>query len=107
MVTWGFVPSVQLAVVLLMRRLGFEWVWFDGNHPEAARRTFVKRGTVPEAALDVQLQEIALHIDLDRLQPRLLNTFDAAGAFRPLDEIAMELLAAPPRGTDGALPASA
>jgi hypothetical protein len=90
-VTWGFVPQVQLPFVLLMRGLGFEWVWFDGDR-DAARRVFLDRGTVPEAALDVQLAAIAQHIDLDQLQPRLLNPFENAGRFRPIAEVAAELL---------------
>ena len=92
-VSWGFVPSSQLAQVLLMRDLGFEWIWFDGNR-EAARRTFVERGTVPEHLLDIQMGEISRHIPLDQLQPRIVNTFDSDGDFRSLDDIAAELLAA-------------
>jgi hypothetical protein len=103
-VTWGFVPTAQLAAVLFMRELGFEWVWFDGNR-DAARRAFCRRGTVPEAALDVQLAAIDQHIDLEQLRPRLLNTFDTAGDFRPLREIADELLA--PAAASWSLPDSA
>ncbi len=89
-VSWGFMPREQLPVVLFLRDVGFEWIWFDGNR-EAARRTFLDRGTVPEHLLDAQLMRIARHIDLDRLQPRLLNSFDDRGEFRPLAEIAAEL----------------
>lgn len=95
-VTWGFLPGAQLSLVLLMRELGFEWIWFDGDRP-AARRAFIARGTVSEAALDVQLRAIAQHVDLDKLQPQRLNTFDASGEFRPLDEIAAELMASSAR----------
>jgi hypothetical protein len=90
-VTWGFVPELQLPAVLLIRELGFEWIWFDGNRT-AARRVFIARGTVSVHALDIQMAAIDRHIDLAKLQPRMLDTFDSMGNFRPIDEICNELL---------------
>ena len=93
-ITWGFVPDLQLPTVLFLRRdLGFEWVWFDGDRA-SARREFLRRGTVPEVALDVQMRKIDQHINLGALQPRIVNTFDDDGRFRPRAEIVAELLAA-------------
>lgn len=91
-VTWGFVPDAQLGVVTLMRSLGFEWVWLDGDR-DAARRAFLDRGTVPEALLDVQMAKIAAHIDLNTLRPRIVNPFDEHGGFRPLERVAADVLA--------------
>lgn len=93
-VTWGFVPDAQLGAVLLMRSLGFEWIWLDGDH-DAARRVFLERGTVPEAALDVQMAKIARHIDLDKLRPRIVNPFDENGNFRPIDAVVASVLRTP------------
>jgi hypothetical protein len=90
-ITWGFVPDVQLPHVLFLRERGFDWIWFDGDR-DAARRVFVKRGTVPEHLLDIQLQKIKEHIDLTVLKPRVINTFDSTGQFRPLSEIGAQLL---------------
>jgi hypothetical protein len=92
--TWGFVPDSQLGMVKLMRSLGFEWIWLDGNRA-AARRVFLARGTVSEELLDVQMAKIAAHIDLDKLRPRIVNPFDRMGNFRPLEEIVEELLQPP------------
>jgi hypothetical protein len=39
------------------------------------------------------MRKIDHHIDLGALQPRLVNTFDPEGSFRPLAEIVAELLA--------------
>ncbi len=89
-VTWG-VPVRFLPFVLQLRNAGFEWFWFDGDRT-AARRTFKERGTVPEEALDIQLGEIDKHLNMDALRLRFLNTFASDGSFRPLDEIAAELL---------------
>ena len=91
-----------------MQAQGFEWIWFDGNR-DAARRAFVARGDVSAAALEIQMRAIARHIDLGRLQPQLLNTFKTSGEFRPLTEIAAELLAVQPEATgdDCPRPASA
>ncbi len=89
--TWGFVPDAQLGMVKLMRSLGFEWVWLDGDRA-AARRVFVARATVPEHLLDVQMQKIATYIDLDKLRPRIVNPFDGMGTFRPVPEVAADVL---------------
>ena len=90
-ITWGFLPAEQLPAVLRLCELGYTWVWLDGDR-DAARRAFLKRGDVPEYLLDRQLERIAQHLDLAMLQPRILNTFDGEGHFRPLDKIAAELL---------------
>jgi len=90
-VTWGFVPNSQLTNVLTMREMGFDWVWFDGNR-SAARRVFTERATVPVSVLDYQMSEIAKHINLDELRPRIINTFNADGTFRAPEEIVSELL---------------
>jgi hypothetical protein len=39
-----------------------------------------------------QLEAIREYIDLDKLKPRAINTFDQGGAFRRSAEIAAELI---------------
>jgi hypothetical protein len=94
-ITWGFLPDVQLVFVRALRSLGFTWVWFDGNRP-AARREYLWVGRV-EAALDRQMERIHANIDphMARLAPAAVNTFDDTGQFREPDEIVTELLALP------------
>ena len=93
-VTWGFVPDLQLGMVKLMRGLGFDWVWLDGDRA-AARRVFLERGTVAEELLDIQMEKIARHIDLAALKPRIVNPFDRDGHFRPLETVAAEVVGDP------------
>lgn len=90
-ITWGFVPETQLAAVLALRDLGFRWIWFDGNR-DAARRAFNARGDVAESLLDAQLVKINAHLDLAHLIPEIVDTFDANGEFRSLEDITSELL---------------
>lgn len=90
-ITWGFLPDVQLRFVLLLRTLGFTWVWFDGDR-HSALREYLKRGS-PRQAWDAQLARIETQIDphIDSLAPILVNTFDEAGCFRACGEIASQL----------------
>jgi hypothetical protein len=91
-VTWGFVPNSQLGMVKFMRSLGFEWIWLDGNRA-AARRVFLARGTVSEELLDIQMEKIAAHVDLNALRPRIVNPFDEHGNFRPVERVVADVLA--------------
>ena len=90
-ISWGFLPETQLAFVVALRDCGFDWVWFDGNR-DAARRAFLARGTSSLATFDVQLRAIAENLDLDQLRPRIVDPFTRGGSFRPVEEIAGEVL---------------
>jgi len=100
-ITWGFVPDVQLTAVLALRSLGFILVWFDGNRA-AARREYLKVGR-PKNLLARQLSKIAIHVDLKVLAPIVINTFDANGDFRSRDQIALQLLETQSFGTSAAV----
>lgn len=91
-VTWGFVPDTQLRFVLLLRSLGFKWVWFDGDR-HSALREYLNRGS-EQQDWDRQLAKIEVHIDphIDSLAPAVVNTFDDMGRFRQRDEIASQLI---------------
>jgi hypothetical protein len=92
-VTWGFAPDVQLRCVTFMRSLGFDWVWLDGDR-DAAHRVFTARATASEEAWQIQMGKVNVYIDpnLDRLRPRIIDPFDAAGRLRPTAEVAAEVL---------------
>lgn len=98
-VTWGFVPDVQLACVLELRAGGFEWLWLDdGGDREASRGVYFTRekgNSRAEAVYESQMHLIRSHIDLSTLQPRLLNPFTEDGVFRPVEEIAAEISGKP------------
>jgi hypothetical protein len=55
-IDWGF-PPYWLSVVDALKAEGVEIWWFDGDR-QAARESFVKRGTVQVAALDRQMAAI-------------------------------------------------
>ena len=91
-ISWGFVPDQQLGFPLLFRKLGFTWVWLDGNR-EASHRAFTNRGTGSETNYTVQMEKIVRVIDpqLDALAPVVINPFDDAGEFLTCDEIGGKL----------------
>jgi hypothetical protein len=49
-------------------------------------------GDVAEPLLDAQLVRINAHLDLAELGPEIVDTFDANGEFRWLEDIASELV---------------
>jgi len=55
-IDWGF-PVELLALVTCLNVSGFAIWWFDGDR-EAARASFVCRGTVTVAAFDAQMKSI-------------------------------------------------
>jgi len=91
-ISWGFVPDVQLEFVLLLPDLDFRWVWFDGNR-DLALAEYLGEGR-PRAAWDVQLAKIERYVDplLNSLVPQRVDTFNRAGERRDRSEIAAELL---------------
>jgi hypothetical protein len=92
-VTWGFMPgSSDEAVVRYFQEAGFTLIWFDGNR-EAARRAFIARGTVPTQALDAQMVRIN-NMDLAAFEPIIIDTFDSAGNFLPINDVVELVIAA-------------
>ena len=53
---WGF-PVGCLPIVESLKQAGVEIWWFDGDR-DAARQSFIKRGTVPVECLDIQMRDI-------------------------------------------------
>jgi hypothetical protein len=68
-------PSPSADLVACLRSYGFDWVWFDSDHGAAW-----------------QLAR-CWDADLDVLgAPRFVRTFEVDGSFRPLADVAAELL---------------
>jgi adenylate kinase family enzyme len=93
-VTWGFNPDDEpsLSIVQLLRSVGFNWIWFDGNRPVALRE-FQKRATVQEIDLYVQMYRIEKSRVVERLKPTVINSFDYDGQFKPAEELLAEIRA--------------
>jgi adenylate kinase family enzyme len=90
-VTWGFVPDhMQTSLVLQFREAGFKLIWFDGNRP-AALREFRKRGTVPEELFHIQMQRIESSQVIEKINPAVIDSFDASGQFKKAAELLEEL----------------
>ncbi len=78
-ITWGFIPKTDDALVKKLQDLEYKMVWFDGNR-DAARREFLKRGDVSETLFDIQMGKIN-KFSLEGFNPVILNTFDENGVF--------------------------
>lgn len=91
-VTGGFKASAwAYTMVTFFMRNNFLFIWFDGNH-EAAKKAFIKRGTVPIPLFDEKIKEVhAAHETIMHFNPRIINTFDIAGNFKSFEEIFNEI----------------
>ena len=69
-VTWTFTSETQLAYVEVMRELGFEWLWMDGDQG-AAYDSFVAEGATDP--------------------PRFIDAFEPEGTFRALERVVDEV----------------
>lgn len=78
-ITWGFMPGVDDFRIQQLQDLDYTMIWFDGNRP-AAKKAFIKRGTVSEAALNIQMARIN-DMDLSIFDPIQINTFNLRGNF--------------------------
>jgi len=87
--TWGFMPGVHDKAIKDLQEFGFKLIWFDGNR-KAAREAFLKRGTVDEPTLDIQMKRIE-KMNIQNLNPTIIDTFDENGKFHSKDKI-VELL---------------
>ena len=91
-ITWGFVPCVDNNKISELKTMGAKLIWFDGNR-KAARKAFLKRGTVPESSLDIQMERIENSNIDDIFQPINFNTFKKdEDTFLDKDDIVKQLL---------------
>lgn len=91
-ITWGFRPAEDAEHILFLRSRGFFHVWLDGNRI-ASLRAFRQRGDIPESLYHLQILNIENTRILQQIEPHAqVNPFQSNGIFRPVQEIAQELL---------------
>lgn len=88
-VTWGFMPGIDDCIIRKFQLLGFKFIWFDGNR-KAARNAFIRRGTVSEDILDIQMRRIE-KMDIGSFSPVVVNTFDGQDNFLEREKIVKEI----------------
>lgn len=89
--TWGFAPDEEtISVIRLLASQGFLVFWFDGDL-NAARAACIRRGGFDEQVLQRQLQLIEQWDIARRIGATVINVFDAKGAHRNPEEIALEI----------------
>jgi hypothetical protein len=94
-ITWGFGPNMPEHIKIISQLVGYVYklFWFDGNR-EAARREYLKRGTVGEDLLKLQMAKINA-VDIKKeFDPIFYDTFDERGKFKPLWRIAKDIIEA-------------
>jgi len=92
-ITWGFGPAMKnhTDIVFQLLQSGFQMIWLDGNR-EAAKREFMRRGTVSEELHNLQMTQVENTDIASTFHPIFYNTFDEAGEFKPLEKIASDLV---------------
>jgi hypothetical protein len=93
-VTWGFQPLVSLGMVQLLIREGFTPVWLDGYRAHFLT-SFMRReqgNPIMAACYHQQLARIAQARVLEAIDWHIIDPFRPDGTFRPLNELAAEIL---------------
>lgn len=92
-ITWGFQPNETFSEIFLLRNLGFEWFWFDGNREHAYKQYLIRSNKYCSGDLECmenaiyawreQLKRIKAYVDpnLVELSPTIINTYDSDGNF--------------------------
>ncbi len=92
-ISWGFGPHTDLAVVADLRADGYQLIWLDGDRA-ASYRAYMAREHGDEDAEYLyysQMQMITGSHVVRRLNPLIVSPF-AGGVFRPVDDIAEQIL---------------
>lgn len=94
-IDWGFPPQC-LPTVRAFHQHGVATWWFDGDR-EAARRAFIRRGTVSVADLDVQMRLIAERWAeiTSFFGTRVINTINRDVTYIPPEQIFQHMTRSP------------
>ena len=86
-IDWGFPPE-NLATVQILRDVGFDIWWFDGDRARA-RKEFIIRDTVPIQYLNIQMQKIESSWEQIKSAffPHLIDVLAADGTRKSPEEI--------------------
>ena len=99
-VTWGFVPNGRfIGMVNQLKDKEFKLIWFDGNR-EFSRNMFVERNKQNgdeflKKSLDdlrVQMKRINESDVINKINPKIIDTFNANGSFRSLEDVVKDIL---------------
>lgn len=99
-ISWGFAPNESEINYInnLFKNKEFDLIWLDGDR-DAAYDSFVARDSqygkqyleAKLGALKNQLKNIFESKVIDRINPKIINTFDSHHQFRKLEEIVREI----------------
>lgn len=93
-ISWGFSPQTDVATIQDLRAEGYTLVWLDGNRAASYQAYMDREGN--RADMEVvyygQMQLIVATRVVERLQPILVCPFDSTGQFRPVADIAAQIL---------------
>lgn len=97
-IEWGFVVSL-LPCIRLLRTVGFDCWWFDGDHDAALDGYVQRRGRSPSTLATYQRQTSEITAAWARISAfygdRVVHTVAAEGARAPFPELANRILATP------------
>lgn len=90
-IDWGFPPGM-ITLVRLFKLNGFTIWWFDGDR-DAAKESFVQRGTVSLEAFIVQMQSIEENWNQieDEIEDNIITTVSAGPAYTTPEHIYMRM----------------
>ena len=93
-ISWGFSPQTDVAVIEDLRAEGYTLVWLDGDRPSSYAAYMNREGwrADMEVAYYGQMQLIVATRVVERLQPVLVNPFGPDHQFRPVEDIAAQIL---------------
>lgn len=93
--SWGFRPFKDRAAVERLMDAGFSVAWLDGDRVTSFRN-FMKRehnNPMSEVTYYEQMQAIMITGIVEAIRPKVIDPYTSAGEFRPIEEIANEVLA--------------
>ncbi|NQV88076.1 MAG: hypothetical protein HQ402_00785 [Parcubacteria group bacterium] len=87
-IDWGFPPDTMLGEIKNLFDNKVKLWWFDGDR-KSARTSFLKRGTVSEEALDIQMKKIEDHWPQIKnlFGENIIQSINSNGEYLPKEEI--------------------
>ncbi len=99
-VTWGFVPIDQfIDLIRELKILGFKVIWFDGNR-EFSKQSFIARNKEQgQEFLEKSMGDLRVQMDkineskvIERIDPKIVDTFNPDGTFKSHEDIVSDIL---------------
>lgn len=104
-VSWGFGPFSDLRSIRHLTGAGCVMVWLDGDRVAAFREFMRREGNNPVSEYNYygQMQMIVATEVVQRMNPPVVNPFGPGGLFRPVGDIAADILRAAQAASAGAV----